>query len=51
MGALPLYMFLRLSLHFVKIVDLVGLTCSIANHTRVVSILPLMQISKWSYIL
>ena len=30
--ALPLYTFLKLRLHFVKIMDLVGLTCSVANH-------------------
>ena len=43
MGALPLCIFLRLRLHFVEIVDLVSLTCSVAVHMRVVSMLPLMQ--------
>ena len=32
MDALPLCMFLRLRLYFVEIVDLVGLTCPIADH-------------------
>ena len=32
MYAPPLYMFLKLRLHFVEIMDLVGYTCSVVNH-------------------
>ena len=34
MDALPFCMFLGLRLRVVKIVDLLGLTCSVANHVR-----------------
>ena len=36
-----IYVF-KLRLHFVEIMDLVGLTCSIANHIGVVTVLLLM---------
>ena len=34
MDALPLCMFLGLRLCIVEIMDLLGLTCSVANHVR-----------------
>ena len=34
MDTLPMCLFLKLRLYFVEIMDLVGLTCPIANHVR-----------------
>ena len=34
MDALPLCMFLKLRVYFVEIIDLVGLTCPVAEHVR-----------------